>query len=101
MATLDGDDLRSAVAELDGWSVEGGERAITKRFGFADFTRAFAFMSAVALRAEKMNHHPEWTNVYATVDVRLTSHDSHGVTDRDIRLAGFMDEVAAGLAHLP
>ncbi|HKH87885.1 MAG TPA: 4a-hydroxytetrahydrobiopterin dehydratase [Acidimicrobiales bacterium] len=95
MAILGGDELRDAVAELDGWVIEKGERAITKSFSFADFTEAFAFMTAVALRAEKMNHHPEWSNVYAKVDVRLASHDSGGVTERDLRLADFMDHVAA------
>ncbi len=96
-ATLTGEELRAAVVGLGGWAVEDGEQAITRSFRFADFNRAFAFMTAVALKAEKMNHHPEWSNVYATVEVRLTSHDSGGVTDRDLRLAAFMDEVAGGL----
>lgn len=77
--------------------METGEAAITKRFAFASFQLAFAFMTAAALKAERMNHHPEWANVYATVDVRLTSHDAGGVTERDLSLARFMDEVAAGL----
>jgi len=97
MGALAGAGLRGAVEALDGWTVEEGERAITRRFSFADFTTAFAFMTAVALKAEAMNHHPEWSNVYSKVEVRLTSHDVAAVTDRDLTLAGFMDGIAAGL----
>jgi 4a-hydroxytetrahydrobiopterin dehydratase len=94
METIKGDELAATVAELDGWSIEEGERAITRTLRFANFTSAFAFMTAVALRAEKMDHHPEWTNVYATVDIRLSSHDAGGVTERDLKLARFVDEIA-------
>jgi len=98
MAALRGSDLSSAVAAIDGWAVEPGDGGLTKRFRFPDFQSAFAFMTAVALEAERMNHHPEWTNVYATVDVRLSSHDVGGVTERDLALARHMNTVAARLA---
>jgi 4a-hydroxytetrahydrobiopterin dehydratase len=98
MGAFAGDALRAAVEELHGWSVEANEAAITRQFRFADFTTAFAFMTAVALKAEAMNHHPEWANVYSKVDVRLTSHDTGAVTERDLGLARFMDEIAAKLS---
>ncbi len=85
----------AAMAQLEGWTAAGGERdAITKTFIFPDFKQAFAFMTAVAMKAEQMDHHPEWTNVYATVDVTLTTHDAGGVTGLDVELARYMDEAA-------
>ncbi|GAA3860285.1 4a-hydroxytetrahydrobiopterin dehydratase [Celeribacter arenosi] len=77
-----------------GWAETEGGAAIAKRFKFPDFTQAFAFMTRVALHAEKMNHHPEWTNVYRTVEVILSTHDAGGLTDKDIKLARKMDEAA-------
>ncbi|TXL62057.1 4a-hydroxytetrahydrobiopterin dehydratase [Aeromicrobium terrae] len=76
----------------EGWTEDGD--AITKRFEFADFAAAIAFMNRAAGPIDEMNHHPEWTNVYNRVDVRLTSHDTGAVTDRDLRLAGVLDELA-------
>lgn len=76
----------------EGWTEDGD--AITKRFEFADFAAAIAFMKRAAGPIDEMNHHPEWTNVYNRVDVRLTSHDTGAVTDRDLRLAGVLDELA-------
>jgi 4a-hydroxytetrahydrobiopterin dehydratase len=96
MDPLAEDEVQERVSFLRGWQMEEGGRAIVKGFDFPDFVRAFAFMTAVAMRAEKMNHHPEWSNVYSHVDVRLTSHDAGGVTDRDLDLAEIMDE-ASGL----
>lgn len=85
----------AAAGQLNGWGAAEGERdAITKTFIFPDFKRAFSFMTAVAMKAEQMDHHPEWTNVYATVDVTLTTHDAGGVTGLDVDLARFMDEAA-------
>ena len=89
----------AALADLDGWSKGEGDRdEITKTFRFADFKQAFAFMTACALKAEQMDHHPEWFNVYNRVEVVLTTHDADGVTARDIELAGFMDALAASLS---
>ncbi|ARP90477.1 4a-hydroxytetrahydrobiopterin dehydratase [Bordetella genomosp. 9] len=85
-----------AVRELDGWSVAAGRDAIAKTFRFADFNATFGFMSRVALISEKMNHHPEWFNVYNRVDVTLSTHDAGGVTEKDVRLARFMDDIARG-----
>jgi len=76
----------------EGWTEDGD--AITKTFEFADFAAAIAFMNRAAGPIDEMNHHPEWTNVYNRVDVRLTSHDTGAVTDRDLRLAGVLDELA-------
>jgi 4a-hydroxytetrahydrobiopterin dehydratase len=84
----------AAVALLSGWSAAPGRDAIAKSFRFADFNAAFGFMTRVALLAEKMDHHPEWSNVYNKVDVVLTTHDAGGVTDKDVALARFMDEAA-------
>ncbi len=84
----------AALADLNGWSDVEGRDAISKSFVFADFNEAFGFMSRAALMAEKMDHHPEWFNVYKTVDVTLATHDAGGVTDLDIRLARFMDGAA-------
>ncbi|MEL7545588.1 MAG: 4a-hydroxytetrahydrobiopterin dehydratase [Pseudomonadota bacterium] len=82
----------AALAKLTGWSKTDDHRdAIAKTFKFADFKTAFAFMSACALKAEAMDHHPEWFNVYSTVKVTLTTHDADGVTDLDQTLAAFMD----------
>lgn len=84
----------AAVAMLSGWSATPGRDAIAKSFRFADFNTAFGFMTRVALLADKMDHHPEWSNVYNKVDVVLTTHDAGGVTEKDVVLARFMDEAA-------
>jgi len=96
MATPLGSEARAAaLASLPAWAPAEGRDAITRTFVFADFSQAFGFMARVALAAEKMDHHPEWTNVYKTVTVLLTSHDAGGVTERDMRLAEAMDRIAA------
>jgi 4a-hydroxytetrahydrobiopterin dehydratase len=84
----------TALAGLDGWTSVDGRDAITKVFTFADFQEAFAFMTRAALFAERMNHHPEWSNVYRTVTVTLSTHDADGLTERDIELAEAMDRFA-------
>ena len=84
-----------ALARLTGWSEVKGRDAIGKKFVFADFNQAFGFMARVALAAEKLDHHPEWSNVYKTVEVTLSTHDAGGVTEHDIELARAMDRLAA------
>ena len=91
---LTGDTRKSALAGLKGWSEVSGRDAITKKFVFKDFNEAFGFMSRAALVAEKMDHHPEWFNVYKTVEVTLSTHDAGGLTDRDVKLAEAMDKIA-------
>lgn len=83
-----------ALSALQGWALADGRDAITRRFVFSDFSAAFSWMTRVALLAEKMDHHPEWTNVYRTVDVTLSTHDAGGLTELDIRLAHAMDALA-------
>ena len=84
----------SALATLEGWSLVEGRDAITKTFTFKDFNAAFGFMTRVALVAEKLDHHPEWSNVYRKVTVTLTTHDAKGLTDLDVALAQAMDGFA-------
>lgn len=87
-----------AGKSLPGWTaVAGGRDAIQRSFRFADFNAAFGFMTRVALMAERLDHHPEWFNVYNRVDVTLATHDADGVTELDVKLAAFMDEAAKGL----
>src|SRR5882724_6634867 len=86
----------AALAKLAGWQEVSGREAIAKTFVFADFNEAFGFMSRAALVAEKMDHHPEWSNVYKTVVVTLATHDAGGLTALDITLAEAMDRIAAG-----
>ena len=78
-----------------GWRLTADGKAIEKTFTFANFVDAFGFMTRAALWAEKWNHHPEWSNVYKTVEVRLTSHDSDGLTERDLKLGLKMNALAA------
>jgi 4a-hydroxytetrahydrobiopterin dehydratase len=91
---LDGAARAEALAALDGWSDVEGRDAITRGFKFADFNQAFGFMTRVALRAEKIDHHPEWFNVYNRVEVTLATHDAGGVTELDIQMARFMNAAA-------
>lgn len=84
----------SALLLLEGWAVVEGRDAIHKTFIFKNFNEAFGFMTQVAMQAEKLDHHPEWTNVYNRVAVTLTTHDAKGVTERDVALALFMDQLA-------
>ena len=91
---LSADARKSALAKLTGWSEVDGRDAIFKKFTFKDFNEAFGFMARAALVAEKMDHHPEWFNVYKTVEVTLSTHDAGGVTERDIKLAEAMDRIA-------
>ena len=93
---LDKAELAEAMKELQGWSRAVDRDAIVKRFSFANFSEAFAFMTRGAMMAEKLNHHPEWFNVYKTVDVTLTTHDCGGVSALDIRLAKALDAYAGG-----
>ena len=85
---------QAALAQLQGWRAAEGRDAIVKRFRFADFNAAFGWMTRVALKADRLDHHPEWSNVYATVEVLLATHDADGVTALDVELATFMDQAA-------
>jgi 4a-hydroxytetrahydrobiopterin dehydratase len=93
---LTGEARTAALAKLAGWNEVDGRDAIAKTFVFEDFNAAFGFMSRVALVAEKLDHHPEWFNVYKTVEVTLSTHDAGGVTALDIKLAAAMDRIAGG-----
>jgi 4a-hydroxytetrahydrobiopterin dehydratase len=85
-----------ALAGLDGWHDVPGRNAIARSIRFDGFAAAFAFMTRVALAAERLNHHPEWSNLYDRVDIVLSTHDAHGVTDRDIALAAAIDAATKG-----
>ena len=86
---------KEALSILTGWTLAEGREAMSKRFVFRDFNEAFGWMSRVALLAEKLDHHPEWSNVYKTVEVTLTTHDAGGLTELDVRLARAMDAMAS------
>jgi len=94
---LDDAALKSALTELDGWSSGKDGLSIGKKFEFRNFSEAFAFMTRCALAAEKMDHHPDWSNVYKTVDVTLSTHDRGGVTELDVELARRMNRYAGGV----
>jgi 4a-hydroxytetrahydrobiopterin dehydratase len=91
---LTGDARKTALGRVKSWSEVSGRDAITRKFTFKNFKEAFAFMTAVAEVAEAMDHHPEWFNVYKTVEVTLSTHDAGGLTDLDIKLAEAMDKIA-------
>ena len=88
---------KSALQGIPGWTEVSGREAIARTFTFKDFNEAFGFMSRAALVAEKNDHHPEWRNVYRTVEVLLSTHDAGGVTQRDIDLAKAMNAIASQL----
>jgi len=91
---LTGAHRAKALAGLQGWNEVAGRDAIRKEFRFRDFNQAFGFMGRVALMAERMDHHPEWFNVYNKVDIVLSTHDAGGLSERDVKLAAFIDSVA-------
>ena len=91
---LDAGAQDAALAKLAGWSKVSGRDAITRKFVFKDFNAAFGFMTRAALVAEKLDHHPEWFNVYKTVEVTLATHDAGGVTELDVKLAEAMNRIA-------
>ncbi|MGK2742492.1 4a-hydroxytetrahydrobiopterin dehydratase [Tepidicaulis sp. LMO-SS28] len=91
---MTGDTLKNALAGLEGWAKKRGHDAITKTFTFKDFNEAFGWMARIALIAEKSDHHPEWFNVFKTVEVTLSTHDAGGITEKDIKLAKAMDKLA-------
>src|SRR4029453_14290248 len=91
---LAGQARKDALGKLSSWSEVAGRDAISKKFMFKDFNAAFGFMTRAALVAEKMDHHPEWFNVYKTVEVTLSTHDAGGVTGLDVQLAEAMDKIA-------
>ena len=94
---LSADGRKTALKELAGWTEAPGRDAIERTFTFKDFNEAFGFMARAALVAEKRDHHPEWRNVYKTVEVVLSTHDADGVTQKDIDLAKAMDAIAKQL----
>ncbi|WP_144143836.1 4a-hydroxytetrahydrobiopterin dehydratase [Paraburkholderia sp. BCC1884] len=83
------------IAGLHGWQAAAGRDAIQRQFQFADFNEAFGFMTRVAIKAQEMDHHPEWFNVYNKVEITLATHEANGVTERDIKLARFIDSITA------
>ena len=95
MHSFSGPQLDDAVAKLPGWAVANGK--LHREFRFPDFVHAFGFMATAAIAIEKMNHHPEWSNVYNRVTVDLTTHDAGGITQKDLDLAALLDELAARL----
>jgi 4a-hydroxytetrahydrobiopterin dehydratase len=94
VAKLTADARKAALAALPGWSELMERDAIFRKFVFRDFNEAFGFMTRAALIAEKRDHHPEWLNVYKTVEVTLSTHDAGGLTEKDIALAQAMDKLA-------
>jgi 4a-hydroxytetrahydrobiopterin dehydratase len=97
-AKLTPDARAAALARLAGWKDVSGRDAIAKTFAFADFNAAFGFMTRAALVAEKMDHHPEWSNVYNRVTVDLSTHDAGGITQKDFDLAALLEGIAKKLA---
>ncbi len=95
MKKLDPTARTAALKDLPRWQAVAGRDAIARKFEFRDFNQAFGFISRVALLAEKMDHHPEWFNVYNKVDVTLSTHDAGGVTGKDIEMAVAMEEYSA------
>lgn len=87
--------VENHLKDLEGWSLSDTSNAIQKTFKFQDFNEAWAFMNRVALLAEKMDHHPEWFNVYNRVEMTLTTHDANGISERDIEMARCADSYAA------
>ena len=94
MARLSLEERHVALADLPGWSWDEARDAIARSFSFKDFSEAFAFMTRVALAAEKADHHPEWSNVWNRVDIALTTHSAGGITRKDLDLAKSIDEIA-------
>ncbi len=92
---LSGSKIESALAKLPGWKLKAGK--LQRKYVFADFVTAFGFMASAALVAERMNHHPEWFNVWNTVRIDLSTHDAGGITVLDLKLAQSMEELAARL----
>lgn len=88
--------IEERLADVDGWTLSADGGSIRRTFTFRNFSEAFAFMTRVALAAEKMDHHPDWSNVYRTVDVTLNTHDAGGLTALDFELAGKMDRIFGG-----
>ena len=93
MGGMSTDEIARALEGFAGWAYDGD--ALIKTFTFDDFAAAIDFMAAARPRIDELNHHPEWTNVYNRVDVRLNSHDVGGITDRDLKLARLLDELSA------
>ena len=93
---LESKERNKILKTLKYWKKTRGRDSIEKNFIFKDFTSAFSWMTKIALIAEKMDHHPEWSNVYSTVNVRLTTHDQNGITRLDVALADVMEELAGG-----
>ena len=91
MNPLNEAEIGTALASLNGWALDESGKALRKQFTFDNFVEAFGFMAKVALLAESADHHPEWSNVYNKVDIRLTTHDANGLTDRDVSLAQAID----------
>ncbi len=91
---LDDDARAAAIESLSEWDYDDARDALTRRFLFADFSEAFAFMTRVAMLAEAQDHHPEWANVWNRVDITLTTHDAAGLSTRDVRLAKAIDALA-------
>jgi 4a-hydroxytetrahydrobiopterin dehydratase len=91
---LTGEARSEALARLTGWQEADGRDAIRRTYVFRNFSEAFGFMARAALVAEKMDHHPEWSNVYKTVDVTLSTHDAGGLTEKDVKLAAALDKIA-------
>jgi len=89
-------ELRSALGQLSGWTIE--QQKLHREYKFSDFAHAFGFMTTAAILIEKMNHHPEWFNVYNRVSIDLTTHDAGGITHKDIELAQTLDRIASKLA---
>jgi 4a-hydroxytetrahydrobiopterin dehydratase len=83
------------LAKLNRWESVAERDAIRRTFEFADFNEAFGFMTRVAIKAQEMDHHPEWFNVYSKVEITLSTHEANGVTERDIALAGFIESITA------
>jgi len=94
---LTSEERSKQLAQLHGWEAVVGRDAIHRQLTFGDFNEAFGFMTRIAIKAQEMNHHPEWFNVYRTVDITLSTHEAGGITERDVALARFIDDVAKGM----
>lgn len=99
MTPIDPTTLSSRLEALPGWTLDEEQRAISRNFRFHDFAQAFGFMSQMAIVSEKMDHHPEWFNVYNRVEVRLTTHDANGLTARDLDWATRADSAFKGASE--